>query len=134
MSRVVALIDGEHYPPVVRFALDALSATDEVVAAAFIGGTEKVDAEASQDVYGVPVIRGETATSAIACAIERYEPDELVDLYPPRAQVALASRLSLAILAAITVTAPVLAAMAMAGSGFAARFRPATQLCCGYQS
>ena len=32
MSRVVALIDGEHYPPVVRFALNALSEDHEVVA------------------------------------------------------------------------------------------------------
>jgi len=29
--RVVALIDGEHYPPVVRFALDQLSAEADVV-------------------------------------------------------------------------------------------------------
>ena len=40
MSRVVALIDGEHYPPVVRFALDGLAAHHEVLAAAFLGGTE----------------------------------------------------------------------------------------------
>lgn len=80
MSRVVALIDGEHYPPVVRFALDELSARHEVVGAAFLGGTEKVDAAASEDVYGVPVVRGGTADEAVSEAIERFSPETLVDL------------------------------------------------------
>lgn len=80
MSRVVALIDGEHYPPVVRFALDSLGAEHEVVAAAFIGGTEKVDADASQEVYGVPVVRGASAGHAMLLAIEQHSPDSLVDL------------------------------------------------------
>ncbi len=56
MSRVVALIDGEHYPPVVRFALTALGDEHEVAAAVFVGGTEKVDAE-DAEAYGVPVVR-----------------------------------------------------------------------------
>jgi cyclic 2,3-diphosphoglycerate synthetase len=80
MPRVVALIDGEHYPPVVRFALDELRTTDDVVAAAFIGGTEKVDAEASQDVYGVPVVRGEGALDAVLRAVDEFAPEEVVDL------------------------------------------------------
>ena len=80
MSRVVALIDGEHYPPVVRFALDELGADDEVVAAAFLGGTEKVDLEAGFDTYGVPVITAETGREALAAALERYQPDAVVDL------------------------------------------------------
>ena len=40
------------------FALDALAREHEVVAAAFVGGTEKVDAERRRDAYGVPVVRG----------------------------------------------------------------------------
>jgi cyclic 2,3-diphosphoglycerate synthetase len=80
VSRVVALIDGEHYPPVVRFALDELGSEHDVVGAAFIGGTEKVDAEANQDVYGVEVVRGETADESVLEAIARFGPDTLVDL------------------------------------------------------
>lgn len=80
MSRVVALIDGEHYPPVVRFALDGLAQRDEVVAAVFLGGTEKVDLEAGEAAYGVPVVWGRDAVSAMREAIERYSPDEVVDL------------------------------------------------------
>ena len=38
MRRAVAIIDGEHYAPVVRQALEELD--DLVVAAVLIGGTE----------------------------------------------------------------------------------------------
>ena len=79
MSTVVALIDGEHYPPVVRTALAALGAEFDVVTAAFIGGTEKVDAQ-SADVYGVPVVFGDTAEEALRAAIVRYRPAAIVDL------------------------------------------------------
>lgn len=80
MSRVIALIDGEHYPPVVRFALSALGQEHTVVAAVFLGGTEKVDLSAGLDLYGVPVIAGLDPATAIRTAIERYEPDALIDL------------------------------------------------------
>jgi len=78
--RAIALIDGEHYPPVVRFALGALAGEYDVVGAVFIGGTEKVDAEASEEVYGVPVVRGEDRLSALRAAIAAFTPDVAVDL------------------------------------------------------
>ncbi len=80
MSTVVALIDGEHYPPVVRFALDELRRTHDVVAAVFIGGTEKVDAAGGEDVYGLPVVRGATASDAVCTAIGRFKPEMVIDL------------------------------------------------------
>lgn len=80
MNRVVALIDGEHYPPVVRFALTALAEEYDVVAAAFIGGTEKVDLDRGLDTYGVPVMTGPSAEQVIRSAIELHAPDALVDL------------------------------------------------------
>ncbi|MGH3049834.1 MAG: 2,3-diphosphoglycerate synthetase, partial [Gaiellaceae bacterium] len=49
--RVLALIDGEHYAPVVRDALAALPY--EVVAALLVGGTEKLTERAD---YGVPLV------------------------------------------------------------------------------
>ncbi|MHB1342262.1 MAG: 2,3-diphosphoglycerate synthetase [Coriobacteriia bacterium] len=79
MSTVVALIDGEHYPPVVRAALAALASEFDLVTAAFVGGTEKVDPE-SDDAYGVPVVRGANADDALRIAIERYRPHAVVDL------------------------------------------------------
>lgn len=79
MNRVVALIDGEHYPPVVRDALDVLSRESIVVGAAFVGGTEKVD-PASEDAYGVPVVRAATAADALREALARFSPHAVVDL------------------------------------------------------
>jgi cyclic 2,3-diphosphoglycerate synthase len=80
----VALIDGEHYPPVVVDALRRLSADYEVRAAVFLGGTEKIkgddlatDAEA---LYGVPVLLGGDPVGSLVEAIECYRPDVVVDL------------------------------------------------------
>lgn len=80
MKRAVALIDGEHYPPVVRFALAGLAERYEVAAAAFLGGTEKVDLEKGFDTYGVPIVHADSAEGSLAIAIERYSPDVVVDL------------------------------------------------------
>lgn len=80
MSRVVALIDGEHYPPVVRFALARLAEQHDVVAAAFIGGTEKVEPHLAEDTYGVPVVRGADARDSLVLAIARHAPELVVDL------------------------------------------------------
>jgi cyclic 2,3-diphosphoglycerate synthetase len=51
--RAVALIDGEHYAPVVRDALRALPY--EWVGAIMVGGTEKLRGDAD---YGVPLVDG----------------------------------------------------------------------------
>lgn len=80
MERVIALIDGEHYPPVVRAALDRLAYDVEIAAAVFIGGTEKVDLDRGPESYGVPLIAGADALSSLEAAIEAYRPDAVVDL------------------------------------------------------
>lgn len=85
--RALALIDGEHYPDVVRDALAALPY--EVVGAVMLGGTEKLrDGEAD---YGVPL------WYALADALEQVEVDAVVDLSDepvvgPRRRFRLASR------------------------------------------
>src|SRR5579871_1039288 len=60
-GRVLALVDGEHYPPVVR---DALAEAGGVVAALLVGGGEKLDGDPD---YGVPVVRagGDPATAML---------------------------------------------------------------------
>ena len=78
--RVVALIDGEHYPPVVRFALERLGEECDVVGLAFAGGTEKVGAADDLTAYGQEVARGDSPDAALAEAIARHRPDEVVDL------------------------------------------------------
>lgn len=80
MTRAVALIDGEHYPPVVRFALERLAETADVVAAVFVGGAEKVGQGSAEEAYGVPVLRGGSAAETLSRALVQYEPDAVVDL------------------------------------------------------
>ena len=86
MSRALALIDGEHYAPVVREALREVPY--EVVGALLVGGTEKLRGD---DEYGVPVV------DDLEEALGRFEPDVVVDLSDepvlgPRERFRLASR------------------------------------------
>lgn len=69
VTRAVALVDGEHYAPVVRDALAGLPY--EVVAAVVMGGTEKLR---GGDDYGVPLVDG------LEAALEEHRPDLVVDL------------------------------------------------------
>ncbi len=82
VERVVALVDGEHYLPVTQAALEELgSAPDtQVVAAVFIGGTEKIGTPEDLRQLNVPVIVPEGPLSGIRQAIEEFEPDVVFDL------------------------------------------------------
>jgi cyclic 2,3-diphosphoglycerate synthetase len=80
--RTVALVDGEHYPPVTRWALElAREAGYEVVAAVLVGGVEKLAADATPEL-GVPVhvAAGADRAAAVAAAIDGYAPAALLDL------------------------------------------------------
>lgn len=83
--RAIALIDGEHYAPVVVETLDSLD--DLVVAAVVVGGTEKL--RGGED-YGVPLVPD------VAAAIAEFEPEVVLDLSDepvlgPRERFVLAS-------------------------------------------
>jgi cyclic 2,3-diphosphoglycerate synthetase len=67
--KVLAVIDGEHYEPVVRDALSALPY--EVVAVWLAGGTEKL--RGGED-YGAPVVSG------LEAGIAEHEPEFVIDL------------------------------------------------------
>ncbi len=46
--KVVVLVDGEHYPPVMRWAIDELRGRGlDPIAALFVGGGEKLDPAAA---------------------------------------------------------------------------------------
>ncbi len=73
------MIDGEHYPPVV---LDAMRKVCEDlgvdgVAAAFLGGTEKLKEGTD---YGVPLVKAASPVAAVEKALGEYEVDVVVDL------------------------------------------------------
>ena len=77
--RALFLIDGEHYPPVV---LDAVRSVQESlgargVAAAFLGGTEKLKEGTD---YGLPLVHGDDPVSAVGRALSEYEVEVVVDL------------------------------------------------------
>jgi cyclic 2,3-diphosphoglycerate synthetase len=81
-ERALVLIDGEHYAPVIRDALDALPY--DVVAALLVGGTEKLRGD---DDYGVPLVD----------SLDAVEADLVVDLSDepvlgPRERMLWASR------------------------------------------
>ena len=77
--RALFLIDGEHYPPVVIDAMQSVhqSLGAEGVAAAFLGGTEKIREGAD---YGVPLVEDRDPVSAVEKALAEYEVDVVVDL------------------------------------------------------
>jgi cyclic 2,3-diphosphoglycerate synthetase len=86
----LALVDGEHYPPVVRDALKALPY--EFVCCVNVGGGEKLRSPArGEELYGIPL------TASIGQGIETYAPEIVVDLSDepilgPRERLATASR------------------------------------------
>jgi cyclic 2,3-diphosphoglycerate synthase len=86
VTRALAVIDGEHYAPVVRDALRELPF--EVVAALMVGGIEKLRGEED---YGVPL------ADSLEDAVTRFEPELVYDLsdepvLSPRRRMELASR------------------------------------------
>ncbi len=77
--RALFLIDGEHYPPVVLDAMQSVQSFLEAegVAAAFLGGTEKIKAGTD---YGVPLVTDRDPVSTVERALVEYEVDVVVDL------------------------------------------------------
>jgi cyclic 2,3-diphosphoglycerate synthetase len=79
--RVLVLVDGEHYPPVTRWGIEvARGRGHEVVAALFLGGTEKVDPGSLPDL-GVPVLAaGTDLPRDLAEALDHVGPEAVLDL------------------------------------------------------
>lgn len=82
MKRVVALIDGEHYFPVIEAAFAEIrkDPARKLVAAVFLGGTEKVTEEKDLAGFGIPVVMEADYLAAVERTIAEYGADEVVDL------------------------------------------------------
>jgi cyclic 2,3-diphosphoglycerate synthetase len=80
--RALALIDGEHYPPVIRAAFDHLRQHEdlEIVAAVFLGGTEKLASRDVLDSLGLPIVHEPVLLRGLERGLEEYRPDVVVDL------------------------------------------------------
>ena len=88
-KKVIALVDGEHYLPVTRSAVNSINGLDhiEVAALVFIGGTEKLklgDEELYSDYLDTPVYFGEDKKEIpyglIEEVIKKYNAKTVVDL------------------------------------------------------
>ena len=79
--RTLALVDGEHYPPVTRWSIEvARERGFDVVAAVLVGGAEKLGA-AEVPELGVPVtVTGGDRAGAVAAAIDMHAPAAVLDL------------------------------------------------------
>jgi cyclic 2,3-diphosphoglycerate synthetase len=79
---VIALVDGEHYPPVTRWGLErAADSGFTVLAALAIGGVEKLSAERELDLGEVEVLHGEDDPgAALREAIASIRPQAVLDL------------------------------------------------------
>lgn len=82
MTRALALVDGEHYPPTTRWALHGARAEGyEVVACLFVGGAEKVGAEGKVDLGEFPVeYAGPDLALSMKEAIARHDPRVVLDI------------------------------------------------------
>jgi len=81
--RTLVLVDGEHYPPVVRAAIDELRAAgSDVSGVALLGGGEKLRIDETPE-YGTPsdaVFSGPTPLAALLEALDHVDAEEIVDL------------------------------------------------------
>jgi cyclic 2,3-diphosphoglycerate synthetase len=79
---ILALIDGEHYPPVIEDALNTIEG--DVRAAVFLGGTEKIGSIEELTAHlKVPLYKGgqlEDTLTVIATACSTHDIDQVVDL------------------------------------------------------
>lgn len=79
--RVLVLVDGEHYPAVTRWGIQAARTKGhEVLAALFVGGSEKLSPGALPDVGSPARAAGEDPQGALAAAIDELRPDGVLDL------------------------------------------------------
>lgn len=76
------MIDGEHYLPVIEDALAVLrnDYNYEVLAAVFVGGTEKIQLEKNFDRLDLPVIIETDPLKGVKTALDRYSPEWVLDL------------------------------------------------------
>lgn len=79
--RYLAVVDGEHYPPVVESALTQLAeGGDEVVAALLVGGREKLPAEGVESYGDVRVVVGDDPRAELDRFLAENAVDAVIDL------------------------------------------------------
>jgi len=90
VKTAIALIDGEHYLPVTKAALEKIAQDYDLKAAVFIGGTEKIADESELAGLGVEIVKEsssaeamedkEQAVESLIKALEIFKPELVIDL------------------------------------------------------
>jgi cyclic 2,3-diphosphoglycerate synthase len=79
--RTIVLVDGEHYPPVTRWAVETASERGhEVVGALFVGGIEKIDPRSLPDIGVETRAADRDRMGGLAAAIDAWKPELVLDL------------------------------------------------------
>ena len=76
----LALVDGEHYPPVIMDALEQIKGDFELVGAVFLGGTEKVKEGMTEESIGARLFMGEDMMASLELALDAVDADVIIDL------------------------------------------------------
>lgn len=79
-DKVIALIDGEHYLPVIAAALDKVREDHDLLGAVFIGGTEKITDDADLSMLNCHIEKDDDPFRALENALEKFEPELVIDL------------------------------------------------------
>jgi cyclic 2,3-diphosphoglycerate synthetase len=79
--RAIVLVDGEHYPPVTRWALDVARARGiEIVGGLLVGGIEKLSSRDLPDL-GIPLrAAADDRSDVLRAAIGEWRPDVILDV------------------------------------------------------
>ena len=84
LDGVIVCIDGEHYPPVVKEAIQTIARNRPVVAAIFLGGMEKIETlDDIKDYYGIPIFFPKNITtidSILPTILTQYPVKTVFDL------------------------------------------------------
>jgi cyclic 2,3-diphosphoglycerate synthetase len=82
VNRVLALVDGEHFPPTTRWGIFAARSLGyDVAACLFLGGIEKLGADRRLDLGDMPVLDGgKDPADALRRALSEVRPDAVLDL------------------------------------------------------
>lgn len=78
--RAIVLVDAEHHPDAVANALDVLAgAGDEIVAALYLGGSEKVDRPGEAPELGYPAVWPDEPLRVLRQLLRTRSPDVVID-------------------------------------------------------
>ncbi len=82
MKNAVALIDGEHYPPVIKHAIQEISKREELnfTAGLLLGGTEKIKSREDLEQIGIPVFPLQDLREDLRRYLSELKPEIVIDL------------------------------------------------------